>query len=406
MSLTWSTSTTSSGGSNAVKTKFRPNVLTPEWKRQWLLMRYAWFDEERDLNVDGLGSPDNKRSIYNPNSNATMDAVLCWDPSHTPPMAGPDTAVYSLALPRTTAFASLGAGLGFSYTADGHSFYDEYDIIHRSIARTLILASSNPVGCHYLFDATAATELANWFYPTPTHMLLTVNASSAGSALPAQLKMLTNAAPVHSRTYIQPFIRGLGRGIPKDAGYNGIGYMDSDGSRLLESALGFFRPDTNQSLLSWIPYGNPSVYGLPAVEVSSAVQYVSTTGATGTLTYKLKLTEFKFDGSSATSYIATGIATAQTTYASGGNTVDEFVATQVDSGHAATLSADCIGYGLALEIDTSPTFSGSVLSNISNSGANFGLWYKRSCNTEDFGTSGALAQETGYLPGLVYDPYA
>ncbi len=262
----------------------------------------------------------------------------------------------------------------------------------------------------FVVDAASASELDNWFYPTPTHLSVTASGS---------VHVMSGVAPTHPRAYRQPYLRDAPNTLSHPR--LGIGgYLADDGFRLIQPTVYATDPgtmDENYGAGKWIrpgipimplipfnqwgtainsgsggiPLGYNSAYGLPPIEVSGNITVPAGDAAPS---MRLFLYQWKadltFDGGAV---IATSAAM---TFTGTDGFNDSYILQPVDSGHSTTLDNDTLMWFVqAISTVTSDTFS--------RVGA---FWHKVPCHIQPYALSSAVDGIGEYLPGWLYDPFA
>lgn len=400
--------TTDSSVSGSITTHIQEFTVTgtPTWSKQSKLRR-VWSRAEQDP-----GSTTNTGSVYYGSTPSLyVDSRWAWGDDN--PSAATSTALWPSPIDRVLTVAADG-----SITTSTLVFRDRMNLLGNILSGHG--TAEGPTG--HLADATGATYINDYYFPTVSHLSIVSTGGASAGVYP-----MSSVMPAHPRNYIQPYLRSIS--LEFFSARQGIGgYLSNDGLRLIEPnafeigggpgpplpipASGFWiRPGVPiQPLIPWISLGggagladnlNYAAHGLPPIEVSAhaAAATVSSGYTIDSVDVTLTLTQIKFDNSSTATDIATVNVPFHSTDGIGGS---RYVLSPTDSGHSATLDSDCRIWTMA------------ALCRIHRSaGWPFGqelgtgyFWHKRPCHVQPWALSCGAGEESTYLPGSLYDPYA
>lgn len=411
MGVTFSTDTdTQAVGDGTITYDIQEFVVsgTPTWTRKNLLRR-TWNNVEDKTAVN-----TNAKSIfYTPGLTnlgeiqAGYDVSTVWTFEDDDP-ARAKSAFYKI-IPSELATTGRTTLVGFSPGTD--TFWSDTNVLYgrdrsnllayvhhnrssRAFTGTGLSVSTFYDGANgWLIDASTATLLGDYFFPTPSHLKLLGTTS---------VYVMSNVAPTNTRAYVQPFLRDTPLEILTQR--MGIGgYANEDGQRLIQN-LGildryWIRPGAPiRPLFRWgqatdnegEPWTsmNHAAYGLPPVELSG---YIGVFTGSPAPTAGLYLTQFKADLSTVSDTL---IATVATTFDHTSGATDYYLLQPTDSGHSTTLDADCLAWSVRTGTGASP---GS---------GNFSYWHKVPCFVQPYAMSNIVDGVSAYLPGWLYDPFA
>lgn len=313
------------------------------------------------------------------------------------------------------------SGTGWDQTSISITMRDQCDFMGGTVANFAgsqpdTGMGSGPSG--HLVSLAATNTLADWFYPTPTHLSMWGGFPGVQFA-GENAYVMSSTTPTHPRNYIQPHLRSA----PSASGstYHGLGPCSfGTGMRMLEAAGYWIRPgtpirplvpwqlngggngkeyaDQDPSFLNLQLHYNHAAYGLPPIELSAAIALPVTIVTPPTI--DLYLVQHKANGVTVTS--PTVIASLAVPFDSFEPATAEniYLLQPTDSGHATTLDDDTVGFVFGTRLRY--TLFGPT--DMDHQGGK--AWCKTPCHVQPWAMSSVVDGVSAYLPGSLYDPVA